>query len=47
LAGLFPDEYIIKFALNDVKLEFFYANRPIQKEILSNAEFINFSNTNL
>jgi len=35
MAGLFPDEYMIKFTLNNVKLEFFQANRAIQKEILS------------
>lgn len=31
LAGMFPDEYILKFILDDVKIEFFCANRPIQK----------------
>jgi predicted nucleotidyltransferase component of viral defense system len=47
MAGLFPDEYMIKFVLNDVKLEFFQANRPIQKKILSTATFINFENSKL
>ena len=47
LAGLFPDEYILKFKLDDVKLEFFQANRAIQKEILKNATFTNFENSNL
>ena len=47
MAGLFPDEYMIKFVLDDVKLEFFQANRPIQKEILSQATFTNFENTKL
>lgn len=47
LAGLFPDEYMIKFVLDDVKLEFFQANRPIQKEILSSATFSNFENSKL
>lgn len=47
MAGLFPDEYMIKFILDDVKLEFFQANRPIQKEILSKATFINYENSNL
>jgi len=47
MAGLFPDEYMIKFVLDDVKLEFFQANRPIQKEILSNATFTNFENSKL
>lgn len=45
LAGLFPDEYMIKFALDSVKLEFFHANRHIQKEILSKATFNSFENS--
>ncbi len=47
MAGLFPDEYLIKFVLDNVKLEFFQANRPIQKEILSTATFVNYENSNL
>ena len=47
MAGLFPDEYMIKFELDKVKLEFFQANRPIQKEILSSATFSNYENSNL
>lgn len=47
MAGLFPDEYMIKFVLENVKLEFFQANRPIQKEILSLASFNNFENSKL
>lgn len=47
MAGMFPDEYMIKFVLDNVKLEFFQANRPIQKEILSFATFNNFENSNL
>ncbi|MDD5400983.1 MAG: nucleotidyl transferase AbiEii/AbiGii toxin family protein [Sulfurimonas sp.] len=47
LAGLFPDEYMIKFVLDNVKLEFFQANRPIQKEILSTATFTNYENSRL
>ena len=47
MAGLFPDEYVIKFVLDDVKLEFFQANRVIQKEILSNATFTDFNNSKL
>ena len=47
MAGLFPDEYMIKFVLDDVKLEFFQANRAIQKEILKNATFNNFENSKL
>jgi len=47
MAGLFPDEYMIKFVIDNVKLEFFQANRPIQKEILSSATFMNYENSNL
>jgi len=47
MAGLFPDEYMIKFILDNVKLEFFQANRPIQKEILSEATFKSFENSKL
>lgn len=47
LAGLFPDEYILKFVLDDVKIEFFFANRPIQKDILKELTFTNFENSNL
>jgi len=47
MAGLFPDEYMIKFVLDNVKIEFFQANRPIQKEILSQASFNSFENTKL
>jgi predicted nucleotidyltransferase component of viral defense system len=47
MAGLFPDEYMIKFVLDNVKLEFFQANRAIQKEILSKATFLNYENSNL
>ncbi len=47
MAGLFPDEYMIKFVLDNVKLEFFQANRPIQKEILSSATFNSFESSQL
>jgi predicted nucleotidyltransferase component of viral defense system len=47
LAGLFPDEYILKFILNDVKIEFFQANRPIQKKILKELSYTNYNNSNL
>ncbi|WP_419767626.1 nucleotidyl transferase AbiEii/AbiGii toxin family protein [Arcobacter sp.] len=47
LAGLFPDEYILKFILDEVKIEFFYANRPIQKEILTNNTCANYENSTL
>ena len=47
LAGLFPDEYILKFVLDGVKIEFFYANREVQKEILEDLQFVNFQNSKL
>ena len=47
MAGLFPDEYIIKLLLDNVKLEFFQANRPIQIEILSTASFVSYENSKL
>ena len=47
MAGLFPDEYMIKFVLDNVKLEFFQANRPIQKGILSTATFVGYENSKL
>ena len=47
MAGLFPDEYMIKFVLDNVKLEFFQANRAIQKEILSTASFTKYENSKL
>jgi predicted nucleotidyltransferase component of viral defense system len=47
LAGLFPDEYMIKFVLDNVKIEFFQVNRPIQEEILSTATFSNYENSKL
>jgi len=47
MAGLFPDEYMIKFILDTVKLEFFQANRVVQKDILSQATFSSFENSKL
>jgi predicted nucleotidyltransferase component of viral defense system len=47
IAGLFPDEYMLKFIIDDVKLEFFQANRAIQKEILKESTFTNFENSKL
>lgn len=47
IAGLFPDEYMIKFVIDNVKLEFFQANRPIQKEILSTASWSSYENSKL
>ncbi|MFA7092646.1 MAG: nucleotidyl transferase AbiEii/AbiGii toxin family protein [Arcobacteraceae bacterium] len=47
LAGLFPEEYILKFILEGVKIEFFQANRPIQKKILQKLNYQNYKNSNL
>lgn len=47
LAGLFPYEYILKFILDDVKIEFFQANRPIQKKILKELSYVNYDNSKL
>ncbi len=47
MAGLFPDEYMIKFILNEVKIEFFQANRSIQKEILQKATFSRYQDSHL
>lgn len=47
LAGLFPEEYILKFILEGVKIEFFQANRPIQKKILQKLNYQNYENSNL
>jgi hypothetical protein len=38
MAGLFPDEYMLKFDLHGVKLEFFRASTSLQQNILKNAE---------
>ncbi len=47
MAGLFPDEYILKFIIDNVKLEFFQANRPIQKEILQTASFVKYKDSKI
>lgn len=47
LAGLFPDEYILKFVLDGVKIEFFYANREVQKKILKELSYCDFQNSKL
>ncbi|MGE4510002.1 MAG: nucleotidyl transferase AbiEii/AbiGii toxin family protein [Sulfurimonadaceae bacterium] len=47
LAGLFPDEYVLKFILDGVKIEFFYANRATQKEILKTSSFKYYKGANL
>lgn len=33
LAGLFPDEHMLKFNLRGIKLEFFAASTPLQKKL--------------
>ena len=38
MAGLVPDEYMLKFNLDGVKLEFFRASTPLQMKILKNAK---------
>ena len=38
MAGLVPDEYMLKFNLNGVKLEFFRASTPLQIKILNDAK---------
>lgn len=47
MAGLVADEYILKFILDDVKIEFFQANRAIQQEILHNADSSRYENSKL
>jgi predicted nucleotidyltransferase component of viral defense system len=47
MAGLFPDEYMLKFLLDNVKLDFFQANRPVQKEILAESTFSSFEDSKL
>jgi len=47
LAGLFPDEHILKFNLDGVKVEFFKASRTLQLEILNQSSFTQFENSNI
>ena len=47
MAGLVADEYILRFVLDDVKIEFFQANRAIQQEILHKAHFSHYENSKL
>jgi predicted nucleotidyltransferase component of viral defense system len=47
LAGLFPDEHILKFNLDGVKVEFFKASRILQLEILEQSSFTQFENSNI
>ncbi|MCW8895021.1 nucleotidyl transferase AbiEii/AbiGii toxin family protein [Sulfurimonas sp.] len=47
LAGLFPDEHMLKFNLDGVKVEFFKASRTLQLEILEQSSFTQFENSNI
>ncbi|QOY55609.1 nucleotidyl transferase AbiEii/AbiGii toxin family protein [Candidatus Sulfurimonas marisnigri] len=47
LAGLFPDEHMLKFNLDGVKVEFFKASRTLQLEILEQSSFKQFENSNI
>lgn len=47
LAGLFPDEYMLKFDLHGVKLEFFKASTPMQNSIVTDATITKYSDSNL
>jgi predicted nucleotidyltransferase component of viral defense system len=47
LAGLFPDEHMLKFNLDGVKVEFFKASRTLQLEILKQSSFTQFENSNI
>jgi len=47
LAGLFPDEYMLKFNFHGVKLEFFRASMPLQKQIIRNAITSKYLDANL
>ncbi len=47
LAGLFPDEHILKFNLQGIKLEFFAASTPLQREIILSASGQNYQNGKL
>ena len=47
MAGLFPYEYMLKFIIDNVKLEFFQANRPIQKEILQTATYTAYKDSKI
>ena len=47
LAGLFPDEHMLKFNLHGIKLEFFAASTPLQKEIIKTASSQPYKNGKL
>lgn len=47
LAGLFPDEYMLKFDLHGVKLEFFKASTLIQNRIVADATITKYCDSKL
>jgi hypothetical protein len=47
LAGLFPDEYMLKFDLHGVKLEFFKASTLMQNSIVSDATITKYCDSKL
>ena len=47
MAGLVPDEYMLKFNLDGVKLEFFRASTPLQIKILKSSKFSKYLEGNL
>lgn len=47
MAGLFPDEYMLKFDFHGVKLEFFRSSMPLQKQIILNAKTSKYLDANL
>ena len=47
LAGLFPDEHMLKFNLHGIKLEFFAASTPLQKDIIKTASSLPYKNGKL
>ncbi len=47
MAGLVPDEYMLKFNLDGVKLEFFRASTPLQTKTLLDAQMSKYLEANL
>lgn len=47
LAGLIPDEYLLKFNVDGIKLEFFAASTPLQNEIVETASILSYKNGKL
>lgn len=47
MAGLVPDEYMLKFNLDGVKLEFFRASTPLQSKIIVDAKVSKYLEGNL